>query len=103
MIGLFVQRIFCYYFIKETEMTQKSKLRQAFFNGAELTSKQIRAQFKIASPTKVVSMLRLEDGLPIYANKRVDTKGRETIKFRLGTPSRKVIAAGYRAMALGIV
>ncbi len=84
-------------------MTQKSKLRQAFFNGAELTSKQIRAQFKIASPTKVVSMLRLEDGLPIYANKRVDTKGRETIKFRLGTPSRKVIAAGYRAMALGIV
>jgi len=84
-------------------MTQKSKLRQAFFNGAELTSKQIRSQFKIASPTKVVSMLRLEDGLPIYANKRVDTKGRETIKFRLGTPSRKVIAAGYRAMALGIV
>jgi hypothetical protein len=84
-------------------MTQKSKLRQAFFNGAELTSKQIRSQFKIASPTKVVSLLRLEDGLPIYANKRVDTKGRETIKFRLGTPSRKVIAAGYRAMALGIV
>jgi len=84
-------------------MTQKSKLRQAFFNGAELTSKQIRSQFKIASPTKVVSMLRLEDGLPIYANKRVDTKGRETVKFRLGTPSRKVIAAGYRAMALGIV
>ena len=84
-------------------MTQKSKLRQAFFNGAELTSKQIRSQFKIASPTKVVSLLRLEDGLPIYANKRVDTKGRETIKFRLGTPSRKVIAAGYRAMALGMV
>lgn len=83
-------------------MTQKSKLRQAFFNGAQLTSKQIRSQFKIASPTKVVSLLRLEDGLPIYANKHVDTKGRETIKFRLGTPSRKVIAAGYRAMSLGL-
>ena len=84
-------------------MTQKSKLRKAFFNGAELTSKQIRSQFKIASPTKIVSMLRLEDGLPIYANKHVDTKGRETTKFRLGTPSRKVIAAGYRAMSLGLV
>lgn len=83
-------------------MTQKSKLRKAFFNGAELTSKQIRSQFKIASPTKVVSMLRLEDGLPIYANKHVDTKGRETTKFRLGTPSRAVIAAGYRAMAVGL-
>lgn len=84
-------------------MTQKAKLRKAFFNGAQLTSKQIRAQFKIASPTKVVSMLRLEDGLPIYANKHVDTKGRETTKFRLGTPSRAVIAAGYRALASGLV
>lgn len=84
-------------------MTQKEKLRKAFFNGAQLTSKQIRSQFNIASPTKVVSLLRMEDGLPIYANKHVDTKGRETTKFRLGTPSRKVIAAGYRAMALGVV
>ena len=83
-------------------LTQKDKLRKALFNGAELTSKQIRAQFKIASPTKVVSNLRLEDGLPIYANKHVDTKGRETTKFRLGTPSRAVIAAGYRALAMGL-
>jgi hypothetical protein len=91
--------------MKELEMitlTQKQKLRVAFFNGAQLTSKQIRAQYKIASPTKVISTLRLEDGLPIYANKHVDTKGRETTKFRLGTPSRAVIAAGYRAMALGL-
>ncbi len=82
--------------------TQKAKLRKAFFEGAQLTSKQIRAQFKIASPTKVISNLRLQDGLPIYANKHVDTKGRETTKFRLGTPSRAVIAAGYRAIAMGV-
>jgi hypothetical protein len=84
-------------------MSQKSRLAQAFVNGAELTSKQIRAQFKIASPTKVVSMLRLEDGMSIYSNKRVDTKGRETTKFRLGAPRASVIAAGYRAAALGLV
>jgi hypothetical protein len=84
-------------------MSQKSKLAQAFLNGAELTSKQIRAQFKIASPTKVVSMLRLEDGMSIYANKRVDTKGRETTKFRLGTPRSSIVAAGYRAASLGLV
>lgn len=83
-------------------MNQKSKLRNAFVNGAELTSKQIRAQFGIASPTKVVSMLRLEDGLPIYCNRHTDTKGRVTNKFRLGTPTRSVIAAGYRAQALGL-
>jgi len=91
--------------MKELEMntvTQKQKLRIAFFKGAELTAKQMTARFGIAAPRKVVSNLRLEDGLPIYANKHVDTKGRKTTKYRLGTPSRKVIAAGYRAIALGL-
>ena len=84
-------------------MSQKQRLANAFVNGAELTSKQIRSQFKIASPTKVVSQLRLEDGMPIYCNTRVDTKGRVTNKFRLGTPARSIVAAGYRASAMGLV
>lgn len=84
-------------------MTQKEKLRKAFFSGAELTSAQIRARYGIASPTKVISLLRLEDGLPIYCNEHTDTKGRTSNKFRLGSPSRKIIAAGYRAAAMGLV
>lgn len=84
-------------------MTQKSKLRKAFFSGRSMTAKQISAQFGIASPSKVISELRLEDGLPIYCDRHTDTKGRVTNKYTLGTPSRKVIAAGYRAMALGLV
>ena len=84
-------------------MNQKDKLRKAFFAGRSLTAKQIAAQFGIASLGKVVSQLRLEDGLPIYSNTHTDTKGRVTQKFRLGTPSRKVIAAGYRAIANGLV
>lgn len=84
-------------------MTQKQKLRKAFFEGREMSAKQITAQFGIASPSKVVSDLRMEDGLPIYNNRHVDTKGRVVNKYRLGTPSRKVIAAGYRALAAGLV
>jgi hypothetical protein len=84
-------------------MNQKSKLRKAFFEGRSLTAKQITAQFGIASPGKVVSLLRLEDGLPIYNDRSVDTKGRVTNKYHMGTPSRKIIAAGYRAQALGLV
>lgn len=83
-------------------MTQKEKLRQAFFQGQELSAKQISARFGIASPGKVVSLLRLEDGMPIYNNRHVDTKGRVVNKYRLGTPTRRVIAAGYRAMANGL-
>lgn len=78
-------------------MTQKQKLIAAFTKGAELTSKQIQARYGIASPTKVISRLRTEDGLAIYSNRKVDTKGRVTHKFRLGNPSKKVVAAGYRA------
>lgn len=80
-------------------MTQKEKLRKAFYQGRELSAKQISAQFGIASPSKVVSMLRMEDGMSIYNNRHVDSKGRVVNKYRLGTPSRKVIAAGYRALA----
>ena len=46
----------------------------------------------------MVSSLRMK-GFPIYANEHTDTKGRTKTFYRLGTPSRKVIAAGYKALA----
>lgn len=45
-------------------MTQKEKLLKAFQKGMSLSAKQIRNQYKIASPSKVVSRLR-EDGVRI--------------------------------------
>ena len=81
------------------KLTQKQKLRMAFFEGRQMSAKQITAQFGIKSPGKIVSLLRMEDGLPIYNNAHTDTKGRVVNKYELGTPSRKVIAAGYRALA----
>jgi hypothetical protein len=44
----------------------------------------------------------MEEGVAIKSRKTVDTKGRVKNKFYIGTPTRQVIAAGYRAMALGI-
>lgn len=83
-------------------MTQVEKLIHAFQSGKEYTAKQIASQFNVGSPTKVVSLIRREHGFPIYLNTRVDSKGRETRKYRLGTPSRSVVAAGYRAIASGV-
>ncbi len=62
-----------------------------------LTAKQIEARFG-GNATATVSELRFK-GFPIYANQHTDTKGRTKTFFRLSTPSRKVIAAGYRALA----
>lgn len=83
-------------------MTQKEALMQAFNQGYELTSKQIRARFGIASPTKVVSKLRMEEGMAIQSRKTVDSKGRVKHKFYASRAPRDIIAAGYRARALGL-
>ena len=82
-------------------MTQTKRVLAALQSGEELTAKQIAARFRIASPSKVVSNIRYE-GHAVYLNKHTDTKGRVTHKYRIGKPSRKLIAAGYRALAMGI-
>lgn len=82
-------------------VTKQSRLLEALQNGEELTAKQIAARFGIANPTATVSDLRFA-GFAVYANKHVDTKGRVSTKYRLGRPSREVVAAGYRALSMGI-
>lgn len=83
-------------------MSQKETLRRAFESGKQLTEKQITSMYKIAAPRAVIHQLRHQEGLAIYANRRVNSKGVETTKYRLGTPSRNLVAAGFRAMSAGI-
>jgi len=62
-----------------------------------LTTKQLEARFG-GNATATISSLRFK-GYSIYANETTDTKGRTKTFYRIGTPSRAVIAAGYRALA----
>ena len=80
-------------------ITKSERLVKALRKGEQLTEAQIKARFGIANPTATVSDLRLRSGFAIYANEHTDTKGRITVKYRLGNPSREVVAAGYRALA----
>lgn len=81
--------------------TAIDRLRTALVsNGEELTAKQIAARFGVSNPNDVVYQLR-NNGYAIYLNKRVDTKGRVTYKYRYGTPSRAVVAAGYQTLGAG--
>ena len=83
-------------------VTKQERLLEAFKSGQELTAAQIKARFGIANPTATVSDLRFA-GHAVYANRRVDTKGRVSTKYMLGRPSRRVVAAGYKALAAGLV
>jgi len=83
--------------------TKQTRLIEALQNGQELTAKQMTQRFGIANPTATVSDLRLRSGMAIYANKRTNKLGETYTKYRLGTPSREVVAAGYKALAAGLV
>lgn len=83
-------------------MSNTQRIFEALANGEQLTSKQISARFGVANPRSAIHTLRTE-GYPIYLNKHKDSKGRVTHKYRLGTPTRRVIAAGYKALSAGLV
>ena len=73
--------------------TATQRVLEAFVSGDELSAKQISSRFNVANPTALITSLR-QNGYPIYLNERGTVS-----KYRLGTPSRKVIAAGYQALA----
>ena len=81
-----------------TNTTQTVKVANALVNGAELTAKQISARYGVKNVRAVISQLRSE-GFSIYLNKRVSSFDGETYsKYMIGTPTRAVVAAGYKAL-----
>ena len=83
-------------------VTKQARVLEALQSGEQLTAKQIAARFGVKNPTATISDIRLS-GFAVYANQHKDTKGRVTTKYRIGKPRRSVVAAGYRALAAGLV
>ena len=81
-----------------TTKTQTQRVADALENGASLTAKQISARYGVKNVRAVISKLRSE-GYSIFLNKRVSSFDGETyMKYRLGTPTRATVAAGYAAL-----
>jgi hypothetical protein len=83
-------------------VTKEQKVLNALQEGRTLSSAQMRSFFGTGNPQAVIQSLRFK-GYPIYLNEVSDTKGRTRNVYRLGTASRAVVAAGYKAMAQGTV
>jgi len=79
-------------------MTKTDRVLSALTSGEELTAKQIKSRFGAGNPHEIVRQLRLK-GFAVHSNSRKNSKGETKNFFRLGTPTRAVIAAGYRAMS----
>ena len=82
--------------------TKTGKLLAALQNGEALTASQITKRFGIKNPRATVSEIRYA-GFAIYGNQRKAKNGVTVTEYRHGKASRKLIAAGYKAMALGLV
>lgn len=81
-------------------VTKTDALLAALQAGEEMTTKQIRSRFGFASTNSVtatIATLRAE-GFPIYLNTKMNSKGVEINRYRLGKASRRLIAAGYSVL-----
>lgn len=83
--------------------TKQGKLFQALvLDGESLTASQIQKRFSIKNPRATVSEIRYA-GFPVYANTRKAGNGVRVTEYRHGKASRQIVAAGYRAIAMGLV
>jgi len=82
--------------------TKTFKLFNAMYNGEKVTPAQAEKRFGIKNISAEVSRIR-QNGYAVYANKRVAGNGVAVTEYVIGQPSRKIVAAGYKAMAMGLV
>ena len=81
-----------------TNVTKTAKVIAALENGTELTARQIEARYSVGNARALISSIRMQ-GYPVYGNQRTNGNGDTSVKYRLGTPTRSVVAAGFRALA----
>ena len=82
--------------------TKTYKLFSALQSGASITASQASKRFGIKNISAEVSRIR-QAGFAVYANSRKAGNGVKVTEYVIGKPSRKIVAAGYKAMALGLV
>ena len=67
--------------------------------GRQATAKQMGAWYGASSATVAARVSELRSaGYAVYANKKTDTKGRTSTFYRVGTPTKAVVAAGIAAL-----
>jgi len=69
--------------------------------GESLTESQAR-KLGVGNLRAEVSRIR-QSGFAVYANTRQAANGVNVTEYKIGKPSRKLVAAGYRALAAGLV
>jgi hypothetical protein len=81
-------------------MTVKAKIlsylsKDSAYN--TLTPQKMQSVFGVANPSATINDLRNE-GHAIYLNTRINANGEKVSFYRLGTPTKRMVAAGIAAL-----
>jgi hypothetical protein len=82
--------------------TKTHKLFTALKQGEKISASEAQKRFGIKNIGAEASRIR-QAGFAVYANSRKAGNGVQVTEYEIGQPTRKLIAAGYKAMALGLV
>ncbi len=80
--------------------TKTFKLFNALMNGDKITAAQADKRFGIKNISAEASRIR-QAGYAVYANSRKAKNNVQVTEYRLGKPSRRIVALGYKAQAAG--
>jgi hypothetical protein len=82
--------------------TKTHKLFTALKAGEKVSAAEAAKRFGIKNIAAEASRIR-QAGFAVYANTRTAGNNVQVTEYEIGQPSRKLIAAGYLAMSLGLV
>ena len=77
-------------------MTHTAKVLRHLLKGNTVTAAELAGKFGCGNPQEVIRQLRVK-GYAVYANKVTLWDGTLSTKYRLGRPSRAMVAAAYAA------
>ena len=80
--------------------TKTFKVFSALQSGKALTASQAK-KMGVGNLSAEITRIR-QNGFAIYTNSRTAGNGVQVTEYALGKPSRKLIALGYKAQAMGI-
>lgn len=78
-------------------MSITAKVLRHLLKGNTVTAAEIGGKFGAGNPTEIIRQLRMK-GYAVYANKSELWNGLPTTKYRLGRPSRAMVAAAYQTV-----
>ena len=82
---------------RKYNMSITAKVLRHLLKGNTITAAEIAGKFGAGNATEIVRQLRMK-GYAVYSNKTELWDGTPTTKYRIGTPSRAMVAAAYQTV-----